>query len=66
MRTERLFNDNWEFVKLEIGTGLQDACKSTGWKGVTLPHDWLIYDTKDLYGGTAKRFLLQRRAGNVI
>ncbi|MBR4725639.1 MAG: DUF4982 domain-containing protein [Lachnospiraceae bacterium] len=67
MRTERLFNDNWEFVKLKIGTGLQDACGSTGWKGVTLPHDWLIYDTKDLYGdGTGwyrKTFSLAKESG---
>ena len=89
MRTEKLFNDNWEFVKLEYGAGLdkalsigrQGGCASnshtddgcgnvsdlTGnqagccedtvcceeplcWQLVTLPHDWLIYDTNDLYG----------------
>ncbi|MBO4414886.1 MAG: DUF4982 domain-containing protein [Lachnospiraceae bacterium] len=106
MRTEKLFNDNWEFVKLEYGAGLdkalsigrQGGCASnshtddgcgnvsdlTGnqagccedtvcceeplcWQLVTLPHDWLIYDTNDLYGdGTGwyrKSFTLDKENG---
>jgi beta-galactosidase len=33
-----LFNDGWKF-KLDEG----------GWNNVELPHDWLIYDTQNLY-----------------
>ncbi|KAI4453231.1 beta-galactosidase [Holotrichia oblita] len=34
-----LFNDGWQFAKH----------KPENWTQVTLPHDWLIYDTKNLY-----------------
>ena len=51
MRDERLFNNNWEFLKLEFGTELADMRKMGDecWERVTLPHDWLIYDTLNLY-----------------
>ena len=51
MREERLFNRSWEFVKLAIGTEYSDmmAVPDERWQKVTLPHDWLIYNTKDLY-----------------
>ncbi|MBQ4312030.1 MAG: DUF4982 domain-containing protein [Oscillospiraceae bacterium] len=41
-----LFCDKWEFALTPIGTEYEDA---HGWERVDLPHDWLIYDTKDLY-----------------
>lgn len=46
MNTTRLFNDGWEFAKSDLET--------TDWRGldfspVDLPHDWLIYDTLNLY-----------------
>lgn len=46
MNTKTLFNDGWEFVKTSLDT--------TDWAGlqyepVDLPHDWLIYNTLDLY-----------------
>ena len=43
---KRLFCDKWEFSLCPIDTAYDDA---DGWKHVDLPHDWLIYDTKDLY-----------------
>lgn len=50
MSRKRLFNDNWSFVKTPFGTDL-DAL--TEWKGrmqpVDLPHDWLVWDTLNLY-----------------
>lgn len=51
MRTEKLFNDNWEFIKLDFGTELNDFknIENTQLSKVTLPHDWLIYNTLDLY-----------------
>ena len=42
----RLFCDKWEFALCPIGTVYEDA---KDWQPVDLPHDWLIYDTKDLY-----------------
>ena len=45
---ERLFNDNWRFVKLPFGSTLEDA-KAADWKAVDLPHDWLVAQTNDLY-----------------
>ena len=46
MNTRILFNDGWTFAK----TGLDRE----GWQGlafepVDLPHDWLIWDTRNLY-----------------
>ena len=41
-----LFCDKWEFSKNPIGTEYENA---SGWKKVALPHDWLIWDTADLY-----------------
>jgi len=40
----RLFNDNWLFAKADANTGNADD-----WQPVYIPHDWLIYDTKNLY-----------------
>jgi beta-galactosidase len=46
MNKKILFNDGWEFSK----SGLE-ATDSTGliFEPVDLPHDWLIYNTLDLY-----------------
>ncbi len=46
MNRIRLFNDSWEFAKSSLDTA--------DWSGlsfspVDLPHDWLIYDTLQLY-----------------
>ncbi|MBP1573625.1 MAG: DUF4982 domain-containing protein [Oscillospiraceae bacterium] len=41
-----IFNDNWEFTKTEIDTEYSD---SLDWKHVDIPHDWLIFDTDNLY-----------------
>jgi beta-galactosidase len=38
MKMKKLFNDNWQF-KLNDGE----------WQSVEIPHDWLIYDTANLY-----------------
>ena len=41
----KLWNEGWEF-------NLNDSpeeLKNDEWEQVTLPHDWLIYDTTDLY-----------------
>ena len=63
MSRKRLFNDGWEFVKTPFGTDME-ALKE--WEGkfshVDIPHDWLIYDTLNLYetgtGWYRKRFFV--------
>lgn len=50
MRT--LFNDNWTFLELPVGTELADAQKEAAsgrFAPVQIPHDWLIGDSRDLY-----------------
>ncbi|MBD5128798.1 MAG: DUF4982 domain-containing protein [Ruminococcaceae bacterium] len=46
MSTDRLFCGGWEFSKNPIDTEYKDAAD---WKPVDIPHDWLIYQVKDLY-----------------
>ncbi len=46
MSIKTLFCDNWEFSKNPIGTEYAEA---KGFMRVDIPHDWLIYDTKNLY-----------------
>ncbi|BCN28859.1 glycoside hydrolase family 2 TIM barrel-domain containing protein [Anaeromicropila herbilytica] len=47
---KKLFNDGWKFTKQSIGTSLSDINGSkVEWREVELPHDWLIYDTENLY-----------------
>ena len=45
-----LFNDNWSFLKTEPGTELPDIRgREEQFAPVDLPHDWLIYNTRNLY-----------------
>lgn len=45
-----LFNDNWSFLKTEPGTELADIRgREEEFAAVDLPHDWLIYNTRNLY-----------------
>jgi len=58
VNTKILFNDGWEFAK----SGLDAAdCRGLAFEPVDLPHDWLIYDTLNLYensiGWYRKRFV---------
>lgn len=46
MSLNKLFNDNWEFSKTPFGTEYSD---SFSWERIDIPHDWLIYDTNNLY-----------------
>ena len=66
-----LFNDNWNFSKHPIGTSLDSICSAdTVWSSVDLPHDWLIYDTNNLYedsiGCYRKTFTIDTLAGKRI
>ena len=44
----KLINDGWLFAKLPVGSKLSDTEKAV-FTPVDLPHDWLIWQTEDLY-----------------
>lgn len=46
MSVKKLLCDKWEFSKTPFGT---EYSEGLDWKAVDIPHDWLIYDTEDLY-----------------
>jgi beta-galactosidase len=61
---KKLFNDGWKFTKQKIGTSFSEINKNEiNWGEVELPHDWLIYDTLNLYesgeGWYKKEFSIQ-------
>jgi len=43
---KQLFNDHWQFAWKENG---QEKPNEAQWKAVEIPHDWLIWNTKNLY-----------------
>lgn len=44
------FYDNWSFLRTEANATIGElARQKTRFKRVELPHDWLIYDTENLY-----------------
>ena len=50
MSQKALFNDNWQFIKMPVHSSLEELLKSeANFSPVSLPHDWLIYNTNDLY-----------------
>lgn len=67
---KQLFNDNWYFAKYPLGTPLTVIQSSSCWQPVALPHDWLIYNTRDLYensiGCYQKVFTVPSLNGNRI
>ncbi|WP_418040460.1 glycoside hydrolase family 2 TIM barrel-domain containing protein [Paenibacillus xylanilyticus] len=46
MNQKKLFNDGWQFAKTKLD--VTDPA-GLGFEPVELPHDWLIYNTLDLY-----------------
>lgn len=63
------FNNDWFFAKLPLHTDIETVLSSSiNWSSVTLPHDWLIYDTHHLYesgeGWYHKTLLLDELAPN--
>lgn len=50
MNSKTLWNDNWYFAKTALGVNWEDRqIWEAKMQPVDLPHDWLIYDTKNLY-----------------
>lgn len=51
---KQLFNDKWSFCKFAPDTPLEEIFSSAGqdsagWQSVDIPHDWMIYNSKNLY-----------------
>ena len=72
MNSRTLWNDNWYFAKTALDVTWEDReLWEKGMQAVDLPHDWLIYDTKNLYedsiGWYRKKFMYSvsgvKRAG---
>lgn len=49
MSVKRKFNGDWYFSRQPLESELKDVTASIDWMSITLPHDWLIYDTNELY-----------------
>ncbi|MFD1955640.1 glycoside hydrolase family 2 TIM barrel-domain containing protein [Paenibacillus thailandensis] len=50
MSRKRKFNSGWLFAKQPLHSDYDSVMNGhTDWMPVTLPHDWLIYDSKSLY-----------------
>lgn len=50
MGKTNLFNDGWTFTCQQLETSLDDVKnQDIQWKPIDIPHDWLIYDTNNLY-----------------
>ena len=50
-----LFNDNWKFAKTPAGSG--DDQWDFEFSPVHIPHDWLIYNTENLYESSYGRYI---------
>ena len=46
---KKLFNDRWSFNKFPLDTPMDDIYRSSDWELVDIPHDWMIYNTENLY-----------------
>jgi beta-galactosidase len=71
LERKKLFNENWKFTKQQVNMSLEDLEKeSIRWSEVDLPHDWLIYNTNDLYetseGWYKKSFRIEDLSNKVI
>ena len=45
-----LFCDNWKFLKTDLVTPVEEVeMRKAEFKSVEIPHDWLIYDSQNLY-----------------
>jgi beta-galactosidase len=67
MNKKILFNDGWEFAKSNLGVTDSNAL---GFAPVDIPHDWLIYNTLNLYensiGWYRKRFVSTKQEKQIL
>ena len=66
-----LWNDNWQFVKCPVDTTFEQAMEQKqDMKDISIPHDWLIYDSYNLYedstGWYRKEFTWQEEDGDML
>lgn len=47
--SKRKLSKGWQFSKQPLRSELAKVAAGADWIAVTLPHDWLIYDTRNLY-----------------
>lgn len=52
---KKLFNDNWLFAKTKADDSLENDW-SGDYKEIHIPHDWLIYNTNNLYETSFGRY----------
>lgn len=67
----KIFNNNWTFLKMGIDTGLEETRSHLAdFKPVEIPHDFLIYDTANLYedahGWYRKLAYIDRKPGERV
>ena len=46
---KQLFNDNWYFRKAPLQTPMEAFFHADDWQAVDVPHDWMIYNSQNLY-----------------
>lgn len=46
---KKRLNDGWQFCKFPLETSMEEIFSTECWEAVDLPHDWMIYDTENLY-----------------
>lgn len=66
---KQLFNDDWFFAAFNLGTTLAEIKKTDHiFDAVDIPHDWLIYNTRNLYkmgeGWYKKQFEIEQLSEN--
>ena len=71
MHSTVLFNDGWNFSKQPLGKSFEEMQKNVSeFSPVEIPHDWLIYNTNDLYetsvGWYRKNFTVKLNEGEKI
>jgi len=63
MAEKMLWNNGWSFVELPVEADSYIFPATADWKPVDIPHDWMIYNTNDLYrdsiGWYKKEFTLE-------
>ncbi len=47
--TTKLFCDGWEFCEAPLGSAYDDVIANGDFRPVEIPHDYMIYDTHNLY-----------------
>lgn len=46
---KQLFNNHWYFHKEPLHTSIETFYNTEDWQAIDVPHDWMIYDSEDLY-----------------